>query len=69
MITVTFHTFGQPASESDVTDEYEGTVSELIRDLVNGDEFDWPYDFVSSTDSTLTFRAINTDDCVTFSTK
>jgi len=66
MIQVSFHTIGQSAS-FDVSDSFEGTVTELIIDLTTDSE--WPCDFYSSTDSTLTFRRINTNDLITFSTK
>jgi hypothetical protein len=63
MITVTFHSSSDSFTS---TDEFEGTVDELIVDLLTDE---WPYTFHSSTDSTLTFARINTNDLVTFSTK
>jgi hypothetical protein len=65
MITVFFHSITE--FEPTVTDTFEGTITELIIDLTTDPE--WPCDFYSSTTDNLTFRRINTDDLITFSTK
>jgi hypothetical protein len=63
MITVTFHS---PTDSNTSTDEFDGTVTELIFDLLTDE---WPYEFFSSFDDILTFVRIGTNDMVSFSTK
>lgn len=61
MITVTFH---NPTSDVTSTDEFDGTIDELIIDLLTDE---WPYTFFTSTNSILTFNRVNTNDYVSFS--
>lgn len=63
MIEVTFTT-----SEGQSTDWFDGTVDELIIDLLTGQD-GWPFTLVEATQNTLVFTRINTDDQVSFAIK
>lgn len=60
MITVTFH---NPSDSNVSQDEFDGTVTELILDLLTDE---WPYEFFTATSTRLTFVRINTNDMVSF---
>ena len=64
MIKVTFTT-----SEGQSTDWFEGTIDELIIDLLTGGEEGWPCTLVEANQNTLTFVRINTNDQISFAIK
>lgn len=63
MITVTFH---NPSESTTSRGYFEGTIDELIIDLLTDE---WPYTFFASTSTVLTFNRINTNDMVSFNVK
>ena len=55
--------FYDAVNETSTVDYFEGTVDELIIDLLTDE---WPYTFVSATDRRLNFVRINTNDEASF---